>query len=296
MPKQHPSLNNTSTLIFALYLGLTLPLMGCVSTAPTFDIDSQSHQAKGKNERIRYIVLHYTAENDAGSLDILTNGNVSAHYLIPATNDNKIYNLVAESERAWHAGAGAFAGRTVLNDTSIGIEIVNEGIKKEHRAALKQGDYEYHPAEHYVAFTDLQIQKVAHLLQGIIKRYDIKPQHIIGHSDMAPSRKIDPGAKFPWERLHKAYGIGAWYDEFDKKVIMNQTNWDDIAITDIKTLFRAYGYAINTSDDWDKDSRNVIYAFQLHFRPQQPTGIMDLETYAILKSLNMKYIGNNSFQ
>ena len=200
-----------------------------------------------------------------------------------------------ESERAWHAGAGGFAGRTILNDTSIGIEIVNSGIKPEYRNALKNGALDYHPYEHYVEFDELQIKKVAQLLQELAARYNISPKNIIGHADMAPSRKIDPGAKFPWQRLYEQYGIGAWYDELDKQFFMNQKDFDAATIPEIKQAFRDYGYQINDTDEWDKASRDVVYAFQLHFRPQQPTGKMDLETYAILKALNKKYAGRDDF-
>ncbi|WP_182406055.1 N-acetylmuramoyl-L-alanine amidase [Psychrobacter sp. GP33] len=279
---------NNFTLL--LTFCLTLLLIGCISTtAPRYAIDKHTYQAQGKNERIHFIVLHYTVGNNERSSKTLTTGNVSAHYLILNNDDHKIYNLVPDYERAWHAGAGGFAGRTVLNDTSIGIEIVNDGIAPQYRDALKNGALDYHPAEHYVEFSEIQIKKVAQLVQELAKKYNVAPTNIIGHSDMAPSRKIDPGAKFPWQRLYKEYGIGAWYDEFDKQFFMNQDEFAAATIPDIKQAFRDYGYQINDSDEWDKASRNVIYAFQLHFRPQQPTGVMDLETYAILKALNKKY-------
>ena len=280
---------------------LSLPLIGCVTTTSpvatteNYIVDSKTYQATGKSQRIKTIVLHYTVSDNERSIKTLTTGNVSAHYLVLDNDDDKIYNLVPESERAWHAGDGGFSGRTILNDTSIGIEIVNAGIKPEYRDALKNGDMDYHPYEHYVAFDELQIKKVAELVQDIATRYDISPKNIIGHSDMAPSRKIDPGAKFPWERLYKEYGIGAWYDEADKQEIMNRRTLVAPSVQEIKQAFRKYGYQINNSDEWDKPSRDVIYAFQLHFRPQQPTGNMDAETYAILQALNMKYAGRDDF-
>ena len=289
-------------IFLALACALTLPLTGCVTTHNTqiansesFIIDSETYQATGKSERIKSIVLHYTVSDNARSINTLTTGQVSAHYLILKHNDNKIYNLVPESERAWHAGNGGFAGRTILNDTSIGIEIVNSGIKPEYRDALKNGTLEYHPYEHYVAFDELQIKKVAQLVQDLAARYKISPKNIIGHADMATSRKIDPGAKFPWQRLYKEYGIGAWYDEFDKQYFMHEDEFAAATIPEIKQAFRDYGYQINDRDEWDKASRNVVYAFQLHFRPQQPTGELDLETYAILKALNNKYAGRDDF-
>lgn len=272
-----------------LALSLTLPLSGCVTTPhPSFEID-KTYQAQGQNQRIHFIVLHYTAEDDADSLRILTQNQVSAHYLIPATNDYKIYQLVDDDKRAWHAGSGSFAGRSVLNDTSIGIEIVNDGIAKPYRGALKRDNLEYHPKAHYVDFTELQVRKIAQLVNSLAAKYEIAPTNIIGHSDMAPSRKIDPGAKFPWERLYKEFGIGAWYDEADKQQFMNQAEFERQSIADIKREFKKYGYAINDTDEWDKPSRNVIYAFQLHFRPDNLSAEMDLETYAILKALNKKY-------
>ena len=289
-------------IFLALACALTLPLTGCVTTNNTqiantepFIIDSETYQATGKSERIKSIVLHYTVSNNARSIKTLTTGQVSAHYLILDHNDDKIYNLVPENERAWHAGNGGFAGRTILNDTSIGIEIVNSGIKPEYRDALKNGNLDYHPYEHYVEFDELQIKKVAQLVQDLAARYKISPKNIIGHADMAPSRKIDPGAKFPWQRLYTEHGIGAWYDEFDKQFFMHQDAFAAATIPEIKQAFRDYGYQINDTDEWDKASRNVVYAFLLHFRPQQPTGELDLETYAILKALNKKYAGRDDF-
>lgn len=280
----------------ALALCLTLPLFGCMSTtAPRYTIDSDTYQATGKSQRIKTIVLHYTVSDNERSIKTLTTGDVSAHYLILANDDDKIYNLVPENERAWHAGDGGFAGRTILNDTSIGIEIVNAGIQPQYRSALKNGDMDYHPYEHYVAFDELQIKKVAQLVQDIATRYEISPKNIIGHSDLAPARKIDPGAKFPWQQLYEQYAIGAWYDAFDKQFFMHQKDFDAATIPEIKQAFRDYGYQINDSNEWDKASRDVIYAFQLHFRPQQPTGKMDIETYAILKALNKKYAGRDDF-
>ena len=112
---------------------------------------------------------------------------------------------------------------------------------------------------------------------------------------MAPSRKIDPGAKFPWEQLYKEYGIGAWYDDTDKLSFMDTDTFAAATIPEIKQQFRDYGYQINNSDEWDKASRDIVYAFQLHFRPRNPTGTVDLETYAILKALNKKYADTNDF-
>ena len=291
---------NITTL--ALFSLLTLPLMSCVTTknasianAEPFVIDSETYRSTGKSQRIKSIVLHYTVSDNERSIQLLTKGQVSSHYLILDNDDNKIYSLVPESQRAWHAGSGGFGGRTILNDTSIGIEIVNKGIQPQYLKALKDSELNYHPYEHFVEFDDLQVKKVAQLVQDIAKRYEISPKNIIGHSDLAPARKIDPGAKFPWQRLYKEYGIGAWYDEADKRYFTEEIQLATPTIAEIKQAFRDYGYQINSTDEWDKASRDVIYAFQLHFRPLNPTGQMDIETYAILKALNKKYAGRDDF-
>ncbi|MES1965695.1 N-acetylmuramoyl-L-alanine amidase [Psychrobacter sp. AH5] len=291
---------NLTTLALASLL--TLPLIGCMTTnnvqpiaTKPFVIDSETYQSAGKSQRIKFIVLHYTVSDNERSIQLLTKGKVSAHYLIMDNDDDKIYNLVPEGERAWHAGDGGFAGRTILNDTSIGIEIVNKGIQPQYKDALKDSELDYHPYKHFVEFDEVQIKKVAQLVQDIAMRYDISPKNIIGHSDLAPSRKIDPGAKFPWQRLHEEYGIAAWYDEADKQFFMKETQLATPTIPEVKQAFRDYGYQINSTAEWDKASRDVIYAFQLHFRPLKPTGQMDIETYAILKALNKKYAGRDDF-
>ena len=291
---------NITTL--ALFSLLTLPLMSCVTTknasianAEPFVIDSETYRSTGKSQRIKSIVLHYTVSDNERSIQLLTKGQVSSHYLILDNDDNKIYSLVPESQRAWHAGSGGFGGRTILNDTSIGIEIVNKGIQPQYLKALKDSELNYHPYEHFVEFDELQVKKVAQLVQDIAKRYEISPKNIIGHSDLAPARKIDPGAKFPWQRLYKEYGIGAWYDEADKRYFTEEIQLATPTIAEIKQAFRDYGYQINSTDEWDKASRDVVYAFQLHFRPLNPTGQIDIETYAILKALNKKYAGRDDF-
>ena len=296
MTKNHTFLNLASVLTLALTLAgcVTTPTPQVASTE-SYIVDSETYHSTGKSQRIKSIVLHYTVSDNERSIQLLTKGKVSAHYLIMDNDDNKIYSLVPESERAWHAGSGGFSGRTILNDTSIGIEIVNKGIQPQYLRALKDSELDYHPYEHFVEFDELQIKKVAQLVQDIAKRYEISPKNIIGHSDLAPSRKIDPGAKFPWQRLYKEYGIGAWYDEADKQLFIDQTKLATPTIPEVKQAFRDYGYQINTTDEWDKSSRDVIYAFQLHFRPLKPTGQMDIETYAILKALNKKYAGRDDF-
>lgn len=249
-----------------------------------FQVDSSTYISRGKEERIKFIILHYTALDNVGSIRELT-GGVSAHFLVLDEDDNKIYSLVPLEQRAWHAGVSAFRGRTNINDTSVGIEIVNDGIAKEYRSDPNP----YHPYDHYVDYKPIQIEKVAQIIKYVAEKYNIPARNIVAHSDIAPSRKKDPGAKFPWKELYDKYNIGAWYDETDKQKFMDEEKFKATSIREIKDELRKYGYEINRLDEWDKESKDVVYAFQLHFNPKNATGEMDLETFAILKALNKKY-------
>ncbi|MEJ6455307.1 N-acetylmuramoyl-L-alanine amidase [Fusobacterium nucleatum] len=249
-----------------------------------FQVDSSTYISRGKEERIKFIILHYTALDNVGSIRELT-GGVSAHFLVLDEDDNKIYSLVPLEQRAWHAGVSAFRGRTNINDTSVGIEIVNDGIAKEYRSDPNP----YHPYDHYVDYKPIQIEKVAQIIKYVAEKYNIPARNIVAHSDIAPSRKKDPGAKFPWKELYDKYNIGAWYDEADKQKFMDEEKFKATSIREIKDELRKYGYEINRLDEWDKESKDVVYAFQLHFNPKNTTGEMDLETFAILKALNKKY-------
>lgn len=267
---------------YILVLLLNILLISCAKI--NYKIDDKTYRATGKNSRIKFIVLHYTATNDKGGIRTLTTEQVSSHYLITSKDEDPIYNLVDENERAWHAGVSDFAGRSNINDTSIGIEITNRGIKPN----CKQYGF-FIPYDEYIDYSDGQIKKVAFLVKELIKKYNIEPKNVVGHSDVAPLRKIDPGAKFPWERLYKEYGIGAWYNEKDKIFFMNEEVYNAASVEQIKNEFRKYGYKLNNSDEWDEESRRVVYNFQSHFNPKNATGNMDLETYAIIKALNKKY-------
>ena len=250
-----------------------------------FQVDSNSYVATGKNERIQFIVVHYTATDNLGSIKELTSSRVSSHFLVLDEEDNKIYSLVPLEQRAWHAGASSFRGRTNINDTSVGIEIVSDGIAREYRADSNP----YHPYDHYVDYKPIQIEKVAQIIKYVAEKYNVPARNIVAHSDIAPSRKKDPGAKFPWKELYDKYNIGAWYDEADKQEFMDEEKFKATSIIEIKDELRKYGYEINRLDEWDKGSKDVVYAFQLHFNPKNATGEMDLETFAILKALNKKY-------
>lgn len=176
-----------------LYLSafLLLALTAC-SSGPKLDT---SHPSVNFDNRVQYVVMHYTSASMERSLQLLTHGEVSSHYLIGDDSQATIYKLVDENARAWHAGESEWEGRTWLNSSSIGIEIVNPGFKDTPTGRL------------WYPYTEAQIQSITVLLKDIVKRNRIDPKHVIGHSDIAPLRKQDPGPLFPWKRL-AAEGLG----------------------------------------------------------------------------------------
>ena len=270
-----------------LLLNIFLILVGCTSITEKGSrvintrsgserVDGLTYNSKGQNFRQRFIILHYTVSDRERSIDLLTNKDVSSHYLITDRENEPIYYLVDENKRAWHAGVSSWGNFTNLNDNSIGIEIVNKGF------ILKDGKMEFY------RYPSWQMHKTAILLQDLIKRYEVEPQNILGHSDIAPQRKQDPGPLFPWKELYRDYGIGMWYDEADKEKYKDAFD-NRITPEDVQKELRKFGYGIAVSKVYDEQTKNVITAFQFHFRQYKYDGIMDAETFAILKALNEKY-------
>lgn len=241
--------------------------------------------AIAQNFRQRYLILHYTALPDDKSITVLTQQGVSAHYLVNNTGDNEIYQLVDENKRAYHAGVSSWRSDKNLNDTSIGIEIVNAGFRTDSTKSRV-----------FAAFSDDQVKKVAALAKDIITRYQIPATNVLAHSDIAPTRKQDPGPLFPWKKLYDEYQIGMWYDEATKQNFLTQaqvdftTRYSEPAfIFMIQTALQKFGYGLELSGAWDDATKKTVEAFQYHFRPQKYDGIMDAETWAILQALNQKY-------
>lgn len=241
--------------------------------------------AIAQNFRQKYLILHYTVLPDDKSVQVLTQQSVSAHYLVNNLGDNEIYQLVDENKRSYHAGVSSWRVDKNLNDTSIGIEIVNMGY-----TADATGTKTFQP------FSDDQIKKVAALAKDIVTRYQIPATNVLAHSDIAPTRKQDPGPLFPWKKLYDEYQIGMWYDEVVKQTLLTtaqtdiSTKYNDAAfIYTIQMALQKFGYALDSSGKWDDATKKTIEALQYHFRPQNYNGIMDAETWAILQALNQKY-------
>ncbi len=255
---------------FAFFLILAI-LAGCASRGP-YELND-SMKSTGQNSRVEMIVLHYTASSKPTALMVLTNRDVSAHYLVTDDNPPVVYRLVDETRNAWHAGESSWYGRTYLNQRSIGIEIVHPGWERNNSGNMGAP----YPAN--------QINAVIALTKEIAKRHDIRPENIVGHSDVAPLRKQDPGPSFPWKQLAQA-GLGRWYDEsaatkyeadFNKKGLPDAKWWQG--------QLKRVGYQITETGIMDANTRHVIAAFQMHYRPDAVTGKPDAQTAGRLLAL-----------
>lgn len=275
----------------------TLSLLASAACAPVDTIDAPS---RNQNSRVNYLVIHFTTENFADSLALLTEPSdnpVSAHYLIPEPDDPtyerpslRIYHLVDESRRAWHAGRSYWNGEEALNDRSIGIELVNRSYCVDEPGAEPDPERRFC---FYPDFSQRQIDLLIGLATDILARHpEIDPVDVVGHADVAPERKVDPGPRFPWQLLHQA-GIGAWYE--DEAVLRYWDRFRD-ALPPLETLQRAlsvYGYPIDVNGTDDAQSRAAIRAFQMHFRPSVVSGAFDVESTAILFALIERYRGES---
>lgn len=213
-------------------------------------IDAPSPNFNARTQPVSILVLHYTGmESGPAALDRLRDpgAQVSAHYLVE--EDGRVFALVPEDQRAWHAGRGSWRGRADVNSASIGIEIVNGG----HDFGLPE-------------FPDAQIEAVIALSRAILSRHAIAPGNVIGHSDMAPSRKSDPGEKFPWRRLARA-GVGLWPEDPVPSIAAADALWSLATI----------GYPVQ-----DDALDHVVRAFQRRYRPARVDGQLDAETLGLI--------------
>ncbi|WP_333850360.1 N-acetylmuramoyl-L-alanine amidase [Leclercia sp.] len=264
---------------------LALLLAGCatekgVVDKGAYELDAR-RQAQAAYPRIKVLVIHYTADDFDSSLATLTDKNVSSHYLIPAippqhNGKPRIWQLVPERDLAWHAGVSFWRGATRINDTSIGIELENRGWQKSGGQ------------KRFVPFEPAQIAALIPLAKDIIQRYDIKPQNVVAHADIAPQRKDDPGPLFPWQALARQ-GIGAWPDPARVAFYLNgQSPYQPVETPALLDLLARYGYEVPENITAAQQKR-VIMAFQMHFRPQLWNGVSDKETMAIAEALLEKY-------
>jgi N-acetylmuramoyl-L-alanine amidase len=217
------------------------------------------------------ILLHYTGmPTGEAALQRLTTAasKVSSHYVV--FEDGRIVQCVPEGLRAWHAGVSAWAGDTDINSRSIGIEIVNPG-------------HEFG----YCDFPLRQIAAVISLCKSIItRRGPISADRILGHSDVAPSRKQDPGERFPWGLLSES-GIGHWVRAAPLNLDGGTLKLGDHGepVSRLQRTLRNYGYGIEETGSFDDATRDVVTAFQRHFRPARIDGVADPSTLLTLRAL-----------
>jgi N-acetylmuramoyl-L-alanine amidase len=217
------------------------------------------------------ILLHYTGMSTGeAALQRLTTAasKVSSHYVV--FEDGRIVQCVPEGLRAWHAGVAAWAGDTDVNSRSIGIEIVNPG-------------HEFG----YCDFPLRQIAAVISLCKSIItRRGPISADRILGHSDVAPSRKQDPGERFPWGLLSES-GIGHWVRAAPLNLDGGTLKVGDRGepVSRLQRTLRNYGYGIEETGSFDDATRDVVTAFQRHFRPARIDGVADPSTLLTLRAL-----------
>ena len=214
------------------------------------------------------VVLHYTGmETGEGALQRLCDpeAKVSAHYLVE--EDGRVFRLVPEERRAWHAGKSWWKGERDVNSVSIGIEIVNPGHEWGYRD-----------------FPDAQVEAVIGLLDDIRGRWSVPNDRILGHSDVAPDRKEDPGELFPWKRLAQA-GHGLWFEPIPAPGPALGVGDEGLGVYALQAGLHRLGYEPRPSGKYDDETATVVRAFQRHWRPERVDGIADGETRARLMGI-----------
>jgi N-acetylmuramoyl-L-alanine amidase len=234
-----------------------------------------THTAKGQDSRALFLVIHYTVADLPQSLHILTEREVSAHYLLTDETPPRIYRLVDENRRAWHSGLSGWKGHRLLNASSIGIEIVHPGFRKG-----PDGEKVFAP------FAPTQIDALIPLVRDIVTRHQIRPERVLGHGEVTPSYKEDPGPTFPWHRLAAAGLVPALPDAVR---VAAQRAVYEAALPDaawFQQQLHQWGFQIERTGLWDEQSRRVMMNFQMRYRPSDHRAEMDAESAALLWVLN----------
>jgi N-acetylmuramoyl-L-alanine amidase len=232
-------------------------------------IPSPNHGERNKGRVPDMILLHYTGMPDVEGAfaQLCTPGtDLSAHYIV--LEDGRIVQCVPEAKRAWHAGVATWAGEDDINSCSIGIEIINRGH-----------DWGYPD------FPLRQIAAVIALCRGIMLRRNVPSHRVLGHSDVAPARKKDPGEKFPWHSLANS-GVGHWVQPAPvTRGDLLQLGAISDDVMNMQTAFAKYGYGIPVTGKYDGATMEVVTAFQRHFRPAKVDGVCDRSTMETLHAL-----------
>jgi N-acetyl-anhydromuramyl-L-alanine amidase AmpD len=245
-----------------------LPPIETKFTGLTIEQGPGSLGSEPRKVPVTYLIIHHTAGSLPSSLVALQGKDpkhkVGVHYLVSDETKPRVIRLVPENLAAYHAGKSAWSKDVGLNQGSIGIEIIN----------YDGNVYPYSEAQAAIIFS---------LCDEIVRRHGIKPMHVLGHSDIAVGRKVDPGSKFPWSKL-ASFGIGAW--PLPDEVADNLRKQMDLSPNHVRGLLMAYGYVLEPGD---AGLRFGLEAFQRHFRPSKVDGLIDKECVAILEALLRRY-------
>ena len=239
----------------------------------SFNYSPNFNSIKRKPRDIKFIIFHYTGmKRESAAINRLTNiqSEVSSHYFIKISGE--IITIVPDLYTAWHAGRSAWKNYNSLNKNSIGIEIANPGHGKG-----------------YKKFSRSQILSLIRLSKFLIQKYKISSKNILGHSDVAPDRKKDPGEKFPWYYFSKKQ-IGLWHSLNTKKLIkLRNQRISEIEINQFIRNLHKIGYPKNSNKKNMKYSKKLTIAFQRRFRQDLINGIVDKECLIISKNLIKKF-------
>jgi N-acetylmuramoyl-L-alanine amidase len=256
---------------------LLLTLVGCttpgVTTPGGVPIDT-SRSAKGQDSRVLFLIIHYTVADFPISMKILTEHEVSAHYLLSDETPPRIFRLVDESRRAWHSGPSAWKGHRMLNANSIGIEIVHPGFKLGPDKTRI-----------YQPFPQAQMDVLIPLVKDIVQRHQIRPDRILGHGEVTPAYKEDPGPTFPWKLLSDLGITPPWPDAArvaEQRALFDQQLPDAAWFQD---ALAQWGFEIARTGVWDAQSQRVLMNFQMRYRPGNCNGQPDAESAALLQVL-----------
>jgi N-acetylmuramoyl-L-alanine amidase len=247
-----------------------------VNFRPDSSLDVAVYPAANIEERLHgrgpdMLLLHYTGMRSATkAVEWLARADsrVSCHYVID--EDGAVTQMVPEVKRAWHAGVSRWKLETDINSASIGFEIHNPG----HDMG-------------YPDFSDAQVESVIRLGLDVVRRWDIRPERVLAHSDVAPQRKIDPGEKFPWARLATA-GLGAWVSPspIGSSTQVLELGSSGPSVITLQALLQSYGYDVRPNGTYGHRTAEVVKAFQRHFRPERVDGRVDLSTLSTLERLS----------
>jgi N-acetylmuramoyl-L-alanine amidase len=233
-----------------------------------------SHRSVSQDSRVQFLVIHYTQANFETTMKILARGSLSVHYVLSDETPPKIYKLVDEDRRAFHAGFSQWQTQGPLNAMSIGIEIVHPGV-----AATSPGQ-----PEQFAPYRQDQIDALLPLVRDIVQRHGIRADRVVGHSDIAPQRKVDPGPLFPWARLAQE-GLILWPDAARVAALKPSFERQLPDIAWFQKSLAEHGYETPRTGVLDEPTRRVLAAFQMRYRPSRHDGQPDAQTAALLSTL-----------